>query len=401
MDRRDFCRAGLAFTATLPAALQARAPLSFASLAEIERPRVLAAARRYLAEQPVTITATRAPRSPAGPHDYYSEGDYWWPDPAHPSGPYIRKDGFSNPAKFDAHRDALIRLSLQMPALTAAWRLTGDMRFAQHAIRHLQAWFIDPATRMNPNLDHAQAIVGQNTGRGIGVIDTLHLVEVAQAARLLANAALPEYTATDRAAVKRWFADYLDWMTTSANGRDEERQTNNHGSCWLLQAAAFARVAGDRTWAAKARDRFKTVILPNQIAPDGSQPLELARTKPYSYCLFNLDVLATLCQLVSTPEDDLWHFRTTDGRGIASAMSWMTPSIADKSHWPKLPDVEHFTDLPVRQPSLLFGGLAFSRPDWIALWKRLDPDPQEAEIIRNYPIRQPTLWVDKIPSAKA
>lgn len=393
MRRRDFCTGGAALAALLPAAIPAEVAARLPSIRAIERPRVLAAAGRYLAERPVTITAFKAVRSPGGPHDYYSEGDYWWPDPAHSGSPYVRRDGLSNPAKFDAHRDALIRLSVQMPALTAAWMLTGDARFSALAARHLKAWFVAPSTRMTPNLAHAQAIVGTNDGRGIGIIDTLHLVEVAQAARHLDDAHVPGYSAADRTTVKRWFAAYLDWMATSTNGRDEEQQKNNHGSCWLLQAVAFAALTGDAGWAPRARERFRTVILPTQISPDGSQPLELARTKPYSYCLFNLDVLSTLCHILSEPGDDLWRYRTPDGRGIAAAIAWMAPFIADKANWPRPPDVEHFDALPVRQPSLLFGSLALGRADWMALWRRLDPDPTDPEIIRNYPIRQPVLWV--------
>jgi hypothetical protein len=157
-------------------------------LASIERPRVLAAARRYLAERPVTITATASPRSAGGRHDFFSEGDYRWPEPDNPGGPYIQRDGMTNPDNFVAHRKAMVRLSLQVPALAAAWRLTKDRRFAQHAARHLRAWFVDDETRMNPNLQYAQAIHGRFTGRGTGIIDTLHLVEVARATPVIERA---------------------------------------------------------------------------------------------------------------------------------------------------------------------------------------------------------------------
>jgi hypothetical protein len=151
----------------------------------IDRARVLRAAAAYLAEAPITITATQSPRSSGGKHDYFSEGDYWWPDPKNPSGPYIRRDGMSNPDNFDEHRRALLRLSVQMPALSAAWLITKQRRFADHAAGHLRAWFLNEQTRMNPNLEYAQAIRGIATGRGTGIIDTLHLVEVAQAASVL------------------------------------------------------------------------------------------------------------------------------------------------------------------------------------------------------------------------
>src|SRR5262249_43364111 len=157
----------------------------------------------------------------------FSEGDYWWPDPENPNGPYVRRDGLSNPANFVDHRHALIRLSLQMPALAAAWKLTKDKRYASHAAQHLRAWFVDPATLMNPNLHYAQAIKGISTGRGVGIIDTIHLVEVARAIPALAESrALTQSENTD---VHKWFADYLHWMTTSRNGIEEREAKNNHG----------------------------------------------------------------------------------------------------------------------------------------------------------------------------
>ena len=71
----------------------------------------------------------------------------------------------------------------------------------------------------------------------------------------------------------------------------------------------------------------------------------------------------------------------------------MVPFIADKPSWPYAHDVMYFDRWPVRQPSLLFAGLAYDNPRYIALWRTLDPDPAEDEIIRNYFIRQPLLWV--------
>ena len=58
-----------------------------------------------------------------------------------------------------------------MPALAAAYKITGERKYADHAAAHLRAWFIDEATRMNPNLQYAQAIQGRFTGRGTGIIE--------------------------------------------------------------------------------------------------------------------------------------------------------------------------------------------------------------------------------------
>ena len=115
-----------------------------------------------------------------------------------PNGPYIRRDGFTNPANFDDHRKAMVRLSLIVPALAAAWELTGEKKYADHAGQHLRAWFVDPATKMNANLEYAQAIFNLNNGRGIGIIDTLHLVEPARAATVLANGGVLEGAAADQ-----------------------------------------------------------------------------------------------------------------------------------------------------------------------------------------------------------
>jgi len=364
---------------------------NYEMVAGIDRRRILSAADNYLSAQPITVTATHSPRSSGGPHDYFSEGDYWWPDPKHPGGPYIRRDGMSNPDNFNAHRLALIRLSLIVPALAAAWELTGEKKYADHASRHLRAWFVDPATRMNPNLQYAQAIFGVSKGRGTGIIDTLHLVEPARAATLL----MQGDALKDAAAIQDWFAQYLEWMRTSKNGQDERDAKNNHGTCWVLQAAEFSRFTNNHEVRAWCRDRFRTVLVPHQIAPDGSLPLELARTKPYSYSLFDMDVLSDLCQSLSTEKENLWQFTTADGRGIKKLMSFMFPFIKDKSKWPYPHDVEYWNDFPARQPSLLFAGLAYKQPDYIALWKTLNPDPTVPEVIRNYPVRQPLLWLPR------
>ncbi len=382
MHRRDFLQTAIA----LAAARAARGAEKF-DLAAIERPRVLKAADRYLAEQPVTVTASSSPRSAGGKHDFFSEGDYWWPDPQNPNGPYIQRDGMSNPDNFVGHRRAMVRLSLIVPALAAACKITGQRKYADHAAKHLRAWFVDSQTSMNPNLQYAQAIKGRFTGRGTGIIDTLHLVEVARAAGQIGLAQ------ADLAGVKRWFASYLEWMNTHAYGIAERDAKNNHGTCWVTQVAAFAQIAGDADLTAYCRNRFQTVLIPNQEAPDGSFPEELRRTKPYGYSLFNLDVLAIAAQTLTSQDQNLWTWKLPDGRGMAKAMAYMYPYMLDKKKWPLPPDVMYDKEWPVRQPCLLFAGLALDRPEYLALWGKLEADPTVEEVLRNFPVRQPLLWV--------
>jgi hypothetical protein len=381
MQRRTFLQSALAVSA-----LRASRAAGF-DLNALERPRVLKAANQYLGEKPVTVTAASSPRSAGGKHDFFSEGDYWWPDPKSPEGPYIQRDGMTNPDNFVEHRRAMIRLSLIVPALAAAYKITKELKYADHAAAHLRAWFIDDATRMNPNLQYAQAIKGRFTGRGTGIIDTLHFVEVARAAGQL------DLKPADLAGVKAWFTSYIEWLTTHPYGITERDAKNNHGTCWCTQVAAFAQFTGNKEQTAYCRNRYKTVLIPNQQAPDGSFPLEQARTKPYGYSLFNLDAMAILVQTLTTKDDDLWKWQLPDGRGMAKAVAYMFPYIADKKSWPKPPDVMYDKEWPVRQPSLLFAGLALEKPEYLALWKKLDGDPTVEEVLRNWPVRQPVLWV--------
>src|SRR3984893_17500072 len=345
--------------------------LSF-SVATFDRARVIKAASQYLKEAPITITASASPRSAGGVHDFFSEGDYWRPDPQNPDAPYIQRDGMSNPNNFIDHRRYLMRLSVQVPALVAAWKLTKDSRYAKLAVRHLRAWFIDDSTRMNPNLQYAQAIHGRFTGRGTGIIDTIHLVEVARAIEVLEGS--PELTQADIKGIKQWFADYLTWMTTSKNGTDERDAKNNHGTCWVMQVAGFAHLVGNEELMTYCRNRFKTLLVPNQIAADGRFPEELRRTKPYGYSLFNLEAMAAVCQILSTPADNLWTLALSDGRSIARAVEYMYPYIKDKKSWPQKPDVMYDAQWPMRQSSLLFAGRALGIKGYIDLWKSLKAD---------------------------
>lgn len=385
-------------------------PIDF-DLQAFERPRIVHIAEAALSTEPRSITTARNPRSAGGPNDFSSEGDYWWPDPANPAGPYIQRDGMTNPDNFIAHRQLLLGFGRDFGALAAAWRVTGDERFAAAAVRHAHRWFVDPATRMNPSLLYSQAIKGRSTGRSIGVIDTLHLAEVALGIEALRGS--QALTPAVDAALTGWFRDYLHWLRTHPYGIDEGNAKNNHGTCAWLQLACFARLTGDQAVLAESRTRLKEVLLPGQMAADGSFPEELRRTKPYGYAIFNLDVMTALAAVLSTPEENLMNWSLPDGRNLAKGVAWLAPFIADKNLWLQTvhrsspgsdgaarptgervkPDVMYWDDWPVRQPALLFGALATGRRDWLELWQRLEPDPQVEEIRRNFPIRNPVLWV--------
>jgi hypothetical protein len=354
------------------------------------RKQVLKDAAWALQQEPVTVTASTSPRSAGGKHDFFSEGDYWWPNPQFPDSPYIQKDGMTNPDNFVAHRLAMIRFSRIMGALASAYKITGDQKYVLQAVKHCRAWFIDTATRMNPNLLYAQAIKGRFTGRGIGIIDTIHFMEVVQA--LIAMQDAHDMDKTMLGDVKEWFAQYLDWLTTHKYGKDEMNATNNHGTCWVMQVAAFAKFTGNQSLKNFCSDRYKTVLLPGQMAVDGSFPQELRRTKPYGYSLFNLDAMTTVCRILSTKEDNLWTFQTPDGRSMKKGVEFLYPYVADKSKWPFKQDVMYWENWPVAHPFLVFGAEAYADKNWLNTWKKLDHAPVVEEVIRNLPVRNPLIW---------
>lgn len=357
----------------------------------ILRAETIAQARQALQEVPITVTATRSIRSAGGLHDFFSEGDYWWPNRVHPDSPYIQRDGMTNPSNFVAHRHAMVRFSRIMGALGSGWLLTGDARYVRQAMRHASAWFRDTATRMNPSLNYAQAVKGRFTGRAVGVIDMIQMMEVAQTLHVMSRSKYAD-TAVLRPS-RDWFRAYIDWVSTHPYGVQESKALNNHGTCWVMQVAVFARFTGDAPWLDSCRRRFREQLLPGQLDSLGRFPRELARTKPYGYALFNLDAMATLCHVLSTPSEDLWAFRLPGGRNMRSAVEWMHPFVADKSRWPYKPDVMYWDEWPVAHPFLLFACQRFGVMDWMETWRRLPHFPEVEEVIRNLPVRHPLIWL--------
>jgi hypothetical protein len=352
---------------------------------------ILAEADWAMLQVPATVTASFCSRSAGGKHDFFSEADYFWPDPDHPDGPYINRDGMTNPGNFVDHRKAMVRLSKIIGALASAYKITHDEKYVKQAVIHLKAWFIDPETLMNPNLQYAQAVKGKFTGRNYGIIDSIHLMEVAQGIVVMEGSqALDTETITG---LKHWFAEYISWLTTSKPGIEEKLTKNNHSTCWAMQVASFAKLCEDEVMLDSIRVRYKTVLLPNQMGADGSFPLELSRTKPYGYSIFDLDAMAMLCQILSTPQDNLWDFETPDGKSIKKGISYLYPFIAGKSKWHLKPDVMYYDNWPVAQPFLLFGADAYGENAWFLTWKKLDHNPQVEEVIRNLPVRHPLIWM--------
>jgi len=267
-------------------------------------------------------------------HEYVSLAPYFWPNPDTPDGlPYVRRDGERNPQYLEYDAGPFGEMSSHVYQLALAGYLTGDARYSDRATTLIRAWFFDPATRMNADLDHAQLVRGVNDGRGTGIIESNRLFNVLDAVGLLEASGPSLWSTDDRAKIHAWISDYRNWMQTSKNGQAESDAANNHGSWYDAQLTAYSLFLGDSATAKQTVEAAKQKRVARQIQPDGQQPLELARTKSFGYSTFNLSALSMLADLGERVDVDLWNYKTPDGHGIRAAINFLIPYAMDEKSW--------------------------------------------------------------------
>ena len=317
-------------------------------------------AERALKLGPWSVTAHRPPNA-AGldVHEYYSEGPYWWPDPKNPKGPYIRRDGDRNPDRFDDNHRDVGSISEAVLALGMGAALLADgPRYASRASEVLSIWFVDPKTRMNPDLEHGQAIQGREEGRGTGIIDTVALIHAVQGITLLEQSG--HLDAKTSAGVREWFRTYTHWLTSSLKGRAEEDAKNNHAVWWTAQVAAFASYLNDEPLMRSMWERYRKTLL-KQIKPDGSMPLEEARTHSLSYSAYNLDAFALVCRIAEVRGEHLWA-------PMAKPLAYLMPFVVNPVSWTK-PQTQKFNPAGYVFPAL--AGLGLKDDKLIAEYRKM------------------------------
>lgn len=297
------------------------------SKAKFENPALVAQivkdADKLLKKKIASVVEKEKPAPGGDLHDYISCAPYYWPDPANPGGPYIRRDGESNKAVLTPDKKNMGSLIYGVVQLSLAYKLSSDEKYAAKAVENLRIWFLNPATRMNPNLNFGQTIYGRlgGKGRGAGMIESYRFVELLDAVELLKNS--PSLTEKDLADLKKWFDEYLQWMMSSEVGNQEYNAKNNHGTAFDIQAIRYALFIGKEDIARKYLNDFPARRLFAQIEPDGKQPAELARTKALHYSVFNLIHLLDICSIAKTMNVDLYSMKSEDGRSIAGALEYL------------------------------------------------------------------------------
>lgn len=295
--------------------------------------RLLAEANELLALKPPSVMDKRQIPPSGDKHDFISQAPYFWQETNSPDGRYVRRDGQRNPeAGKDSDAGHLGKVCSGAHTLALAFYFTGDEKYAAKAAEIIRVWFLNPATRMNPNLNYGQGVPGEVEGRPEGLISARGMVGLADAIGLLAGS--KSWTTGDQQAMTAWIGRYFNWLTTSKLALQEGGASNNHGTFYDTQFAALALFLGKNDVARELLLNDRENRIARQIEPDGRQPRELARTLSFNYSLFNLRALFDLASIGQNAGVDLWHYQTRDGRGILKALQYMAAYADPSKAWP-------------------------------------------------------------------
>lgn len=291
---------------------------------------------------PLSVLDKKLVAASGDKHDFFAIGKLAWANPDSPDGlPWVRRDGAHNPAAFSSDYDKThYNTTLdRIHVLALAWHHTRDERHAAKAVSLIRAWFIDPATRMNPHFRYASALPGVHAGMPIGIIEGVVLIDFIDDVRRLAGSR--SLTSADEAALKRWFAEYSAWLLESEFGQEERRATSNHAVWYAAQVATFALFTGDHRPIGAMVDIGRRIIDRMQN-DEGGFLQELGRRQSLHYSIYMLDAYTALARCgerSGDPAHDLWHYESPRGGGIRRGIAWLLPYLVNEKPWP-FPDMD-------------------------------------------------------------
>lgn len=294
--------------------------------------KLLKDADKALLEGPFSVMEKKNNPPGGDKHDYMSLAPYFWPDPSKPDGlPYMRKDGQTNPeVKEYKDKEYLPKLSAMMETLSLAYYFSGDEKYAAHAAKLLEVWFLNADTKMNPNMNFSQAIKGQNTGRGAGLIDARNFLRIIDGIGLLKDS--KSWTAADQKGTEKWFADFLAWMQTSPIGQDELDAPNNHGAYYDVLRLAIASFTANKA-AAKGIIENAKKRLDSQMDAEGKFPKEMERTIALHYNIFCLHAFFMIASMAEKQGVDFWHYTSPSGATLKKAFDYFHPYLTKEKEW--------------------------------------------------------------------
>jgi len=311
---------------------------------------IVAWAHELAGQGPWTVMSKNVTPPTGNKHDYMSWAPYWWPDCSKADNktslspeqiwttcPYASRDGQFNPdgrlindvGNFQSLSDAVLYNAI-------AYALDGkpSNQFSQTTVSFIKTWFLDDATKMNPNLDYAQMVRGPGGQKGThtGVLDLKGMAKIVSGILILRKSKCPDWTSDLDNQMNDWTRQFATWLETAGIALEEAFSTNNHGSFYYNQLAALKLLLNDNDGARNVTDTYFNTLYMAQIQASGEQPLEAARTRPYHYRAYNLAAMITSARIAAyTGETNIWNKTTSQGATIRNALDFAMTIPASKS----------------------------------------------------------------------
>jgi hypothetical protein len=320
-------------------------------------------AKKALKKGPYSVTQKKYCPPSGDIHDFMAYGIYYWPNPKTKDGiPWVLRDGYRNPdAIVDWKQIRLLADSAEV--LSLAYYFTGKEAYARHAALILRTWFIDKATRMNPNVNYGKVIPGSRKGGYSAAGMAYRFRKIYDAAGILESS--PFWTEADKIALQQWTKDFIRWTETSPYGEHERKTRNNHSTFFHMTITLQALYIGDMDKARKTLRSYIEKMFPIQFAADGTQPIEMRRANNYDYHRANLMAALDIAQLAGHFDGiDLWNHKTPSGTSLRKSIEFLVPYFTGQKNWPYFKSAKFEVSSTSRRRLLRRAAVGFGNPNY-------------------------------------